>query len=199
MIPQDETMTTSNVEFQDLTKKQSLKTIPALILMLGIGMLLPLSEMFFTPRYQAQSAEDTLSGLEQSGFLEQSGYSREELLEFLSHPNALIRVGRALYPRYYRADEGEPDRSVYYRSLAYQRLVFSLIGPSTPQAQGVVIPGDPPPLSLHAMDVVVLGCWNTTYYAPFIDAVVVFVTSDDGYVYNRTPASPLECPMQIPP
>ena len=110
----------------------------------------------------------------------------------------MIREGRALYPRYYFAGDGEQDRSTYYRYLDYQRLVFTLISPYSNGAEGVVIPGYPPPLSMHTADVIVLGCWNTTYYAPFIDAVVVFVTSGDGYVYTRSPSAPLQCPLPEP-
>lgn len=184
--------------FQPLTGNQYFKLFPALILILGIGALLPASEAFFEPRYQVRPTEETLAELEQSGLLEQSGYSRDDLAAFLSQPNAMITVGQALYPRYYRSDEGEPDRSTYYRALDYRRLVLTVIGPYNAQHQGVVIPGDPPPFSLHTTDVVVLGCWNTTYYAPFIDAVVVFVTSDEGYVYNRAPRAPLMCPLDEP-
>lgn len=171
---------------------------PALLLILAIGSLIPLSEMFFKPRYEVQSPDALLAELEESGLLERSGYSRADLTEFLSQPGALISAGRALYPRYYRVGEGEPDRSTYYRYLDFRRLVFTLIGPYSKGAQGILIPGEPPEISLHAEDVVVLGCWNTTYYAPFLDAVVVFVTSDDGYVYTRAPEAPLQCPLPEP-
>jgi hypothetical protein len=119
-------------------------------------------------------------------------------MTFLSQPDAMIREGRALYPRYYPGGDGEQDRSTYYRYLDYQRLVFTLIGPYSDAAEGVVIPGFAPPVSFHDEDVVVLGCWNTTYYSPFIDAVVVFSTSDEGYVYNRAPEAPLQCPFGEP-
>jgi hypothetical protein len=136
--------------------------------------------------------------LEQRGLLEQAGTSREELTAFLATPNAMLTGGKAIYPRYYREGGGEPDRSTYYRPLDYKRLVFSVIGPYSVTEQGVVIPGFPPSYSIHAMDVVVIGCYNTTYYAPFIDAVVVFILNDEGSVYTREPESPLACPLQVP-
>jgi hypothetical protein len=70
-----------------------------------------------------------------------------------------------------------------------------MIGPYSTEAQGVVIAGDKPNSLIHAEDVIVIGCWNTTYYAPFIDAVVVFVLSDEGYVYTRSPVAELICPL----
>ncbi|MCQ3937551.1 MAG: hypothetical protein DPW18_10965 [Chloroflexi bacterium] len=196
--PEVETAPMETAGLQSLKREQYFKALPVLFVILGIGALMPAVEMFFEPRYQTRSVQETLADLEAAGLLEQSGFSREELTAFLSQPKAMLTAGRALYPRYYRTGEGEPDRSTYYRYLDYQRLVFTLIGPYAAQAEGVVIPGDPPPFSFHTADVVVLGCWNTAYYAPFVDGVVVFVTSGEGYVYNRAPGAPLKCPLPEP-
>lgn len=186
------------VGFPRLQRDTYSKLIPSLAFILVIGMLLPVSEMFIKPRFQARTSTEIFAKLDEAGLLEQSGYLRDDLTAFLSQPTAMIREGRALYPRYYPDGDGEQDRSTYYRYLDYQRLVFAMIGPYSDNAEGVVIPGFPPPLSMHAEDVIVLGCWNTTYYAPFIDAVVVFVTSGEGYVYTRSPGAPLQCPLPEP-
>ena len=134
------------------------------------------------------------------GLIEHSNFSQEELIAFLAEPGAMIVTGRALYPRYYPAGEGESDLNTHYQNFDFQRLVFTQIGPDSPVVTGVVIPGAPFPegLSLQAADVVVLGCWTPDQYAPLLDAVVVFVTSGDGYVYNRSPESPLHCPLETP-
>lgn len=174
------------------------KTLPTVAFILMIGALLPLSEVFQQPRYQVRESGEILASLDEAGFLDQSPFSKDDLVAFLAQPNAMIREGRALYPRYYLAGDGEQDRSTYFRYLDYQRLVFTLIGPYSYIAEGVVIPGYAPPLSFHAEDVVVLGCWNTTYYAPFIDAILVISTSGEGYVYNRVPEAPLQCPLPEP-
>lgn len=194
----DESNNVKNTEYPSLPKGAYFSILPTLVMILSVGLILPLSEIFFQPRYQVREPEKILAELGDSGLLEQAGFSNTELLEFLSHPDAMIREGRALYVRYYPGGMGESDRSTYYRYLDYQRLVFTLIGPYSPSAEGVVIPGFAPPFPFHAGDVIVLGCWNTTYYAPFIDAVLVFVTSGDGYVYTRFPGSPLQCPLQTP-
>lgn len=181
-----------------LSRTDYLKVIPAFAFILGVGALIPLSETFFEPRYQVRTSQEILAELDEAGLLERSGYSMHEWSAFLSQPTAMMNAGRALYPRYYRIGEGEPDRSTYYRFYDYQRLVFTLIGPYSTASQGIIIPGDPPPLSLHTADVVVFGCWNTSYYAPFLDAVAVFVTSGDGYVYTRAPQALLKCPLPQP-
>ncbi len=198
-VPQEDYSPASGINvFPELRWGSYASIIPVLGAILALGALLPVSEMFFEPRYQIREPEKILSELEETGLLEQSGFTRAELLTFLSQPNAMIREGRALYPRYYPSGAGEPDRSTYYRFLDYQRLVFTLIGPYSGFHEGVVIPGNPPPISFHAADVVVLGCLNTSYFATFIDAVVVFTPSDGGYVYNRSPGSPLQCPLPEP-
>lgn len=166
----------------------------AFVAVFAVGCLLPLSERSFTPRYQVRSTVEVLDSLEQSGLLQQSGLTAEDLTAFMSDPNALMLEGRALYPRYYKEDQGEQDLSTYYRWYEYPRLVFTLIGPYSPQSQGVVIAGDRPTISLHTADVIVFGCY-TKDYMPYISSVVVFVTSDGGYVYNHNPAVPLRCPL----
>lgn len=173
---------------------------PIILAVLGIGVLIPLPEFLFQPRYQAQTPSETLAALSETGLLEASNFSQEELTAFLAEPGAMIVTGRALYPRYYPAGEGESDLNTHYQNFDFQRLVFTQIGPGTRISTGVVIPGEPLPdgLSLQAADVVVLGCWTPDQYSPLLNAVVVFVTSGDGYVYNRSPESPLHCPLKIP-
>lgn len=173
---------------------------PTLAAILGIGMLIPLPEFLFQPRYQAQTQSEILAALSETGLLEDANFSQEELTAFLAEPDAMIVTGRALYPRYYPAGEGEADLNTHYQNFDFQRLVFTQIGFGPRFSTGVVIPGEalPDGLSLQAADVVVLGCWKPDQYAPLLDAVVVFVTSGEGYVYNRSPESPLQCPLEMP-
>ncbi len=178
--------------------KQFIKIAPALIMLVSIGSLIPLAENLFKPRYQIQSAEQLLTSLKESEFLEKSGYTQEELTQFLKDPQAVITAGKVLYPRFYEANSGEPDRSTYYRELEYARVVFTIIGPYTIESQGIILSIEKQKFQLDQSDVIVLGCKNTIYYAPFIDAVVVFVTSQPEYIYKRTPAPPLQCPVPFP-
>lgn len=198
ILPQSEAVSYERAGLPSLNREALRAALPSLALILAVGMLLPISEMPFSPRYQVRQPEEILGSLDEAGLLQQTGFSRDELLAFLSQPDAMIREGRALYPRYYPSGDGEQDRSTYYRYLDYQRLVFTLIGPYSAVHEGVVIPGFAPSISFHAEDVIVLGCRNTTYYAPFIDAVAVISTSGEGYVYAREPGAPLQCPLPEP-
>ena len=175
-----------------------MRAMPAIAILFAIGMSLPAAEQISQPRYSLRANEEIITTLEERGLLEQAGLTREEVNIFLAMPNAMLIEGKAIYPRYYRIGLGEPDRSTYYRPLDYSRLVFSIIGPYSVIEQGVVIPGERPNFAIHNMDVVVMGCYNTSYYAPFIDSVVVFILNDSGYIYTRAPESPLQCPLQTP-
>lgn len=174
--------------------------VPVIVAIFGIGILVPLPEFLVKPLYQVRTPAETFSSLNEMGLIERSNFSQDELAAFLDEPGAMIVTGRSLYPRYYPAGEGESDLNTHYKKFHFQRLVFTVIGPDSPSAIGVVIPGDPLPngLTLQAADVVVLGCWTPDRYSPLLNAVVVFVTSGDGYVYNRSPESPLHCPLKIP-
>lgn len=174
------------------------RAIIALFFILGIGSLIPLSEMPFEKRYQVRESKIVFAELQEKGLLDEAGFSENDLTQFLSQANAMMIEGRALYPRYYLSGDGEPDRSTYYRYVDFSRLVFTVIGPYDVQAQGVVIAGDKPDFEIHTSDVIVLGCWNTTYYAPFIDAIVVFVLGEQNHVYVRNPEPNLICPMAEP-
>lgn len=198
VVLEEQVQVEEEADISVLKVNRFVKLIPSLVLLFGIGALIPLSEHLFTPRYQVQSVEQTLTELEQKGLLEKAGFTREEMAQFMRNPDARMIIGRAVYPRFYRAGGGEPDRSTYYVPLEYPRLVFTVLGPYMVEPQGVVIPGEKPNFQIHETDVIVFGCWNTTYYVPFLDAAVVFVTSDPGYVYNRGPSSPLQCPLQTP-
>lgn len=167
-------------------------------ILLVLGSFLPLSDFLSPLHYHNYTKNEILTKLDQERYLSQSGFTQNELLKFLSQPTAVIREGRILYPRYYPLNEGEMDKTTHYMILGYPRLVFTMIGPNK-DIEGVILPGDQiKDFSIHAEDAVVLGCWNTTYNAPFIDAVVVFVTSGDGYVYTRSPGVPLQCPLPEP-
>lgn len=166
--------------------------IAALAVVFALGALVPLSEVPFPRRYQTLPPEGLLAMLEGGGWLERAGLQRASLADFLSDPHARIVHGRALYPRYYRAGEGEPKRLFPYQPLGYSRLAFTAIGNFG--VENVVIPGGRPRFDFHAADVVVIGCANDQY----LDALVVIPLSEPAAAYHRFPQSALECPLPPP-
>ena len=164
-----------------------------------IGSLIPLADVSFEKKYPNRTTTELIMMLEERGWLEMAELERDDLLEFLKDPQARLLEGRLLYPRYYPAGMGQPDRSTYFMVRDYPRLVFTLISPTSPAVgDGVVIAGFKPKIPLHSTDVIVIGCRNTSDYAPFTDAFIIITLSDSPYIYHRFPESPLQCPLQTP-
>lgn len=161
------------------------------IALLMFGSLLPLSENLYLPRYQNIDPLEELAGNQSS--IEKAGLNLHDLETFLQIPNANILVGRVLYPRYYKMNQGEFLGAFYpYNTLGFPRTAFKLIGPTGEYS--IVLPGDVPEHLSHTSDVLVLGCNGVNYF----DAVAVIVLDDAGAAYERKPVSPLQCPLQQP-
>ncbi len=163
--------------------------LPALMLFL-IGAVLPLSERAFPLVFTMQktNAERVAMWLPQ-GSLENNGFQAGDLAAFLQEKNAAVLVGRVLYPRFYPANKGEPDRFSPYASHPYARLVFEVIGNHL--EQGVVLPmGSPPAFFPQGIDAVVLGCSTKLE----VDAIAVVVIHPEVKVYLSSPEASLVCP-----
>jgi hypothetical protein len=160
-----------------------------LVVLFGLGGLIPLAETLHPERYANFDVAKTLS--EHESQIASAGLSLPEIDSFLNNPNAEISVGRALYPRYYIEFEGEVH---FYPVvvMGFPRTTFTLIGPDG--EKGIVLPGEKPDHFPHAVDTIVLGCKEEFY----VDALAVIVLDDTGSVYTRNPASPLQCPLKQP-
>jgi hypothetical protein len=166
----------------------------ALVGVLLFGALVPFSEMPFPQRYQVRSPQEILAVLDERGLLEQGDLDRAALSAFLSDPRAVAIEGRALYPRYYLAGDGERKRNYPYLQLEYPRQAFLTIGPYGASPENVVVSGGRIRADLHAYDVVVIGCREDQ----FLDALVVFVLSEWGHVHFRSPLTDWTCPLPEP-
>jgi len=117
----------------------------------------------------------------------------DDLVKFLQSPNASMFIGRALYPRYYKMNQGSFPSAFYpYNTLGFPRTAFKVIGPAGEYS--VVLPGDVPQYLPHTSDVLVLGCNGQDYF----DALIVVVLGDNDLIYTRQPESELQCPLQQP-
>ncbi len=170
---------------------QYFKTVTTLALVLMIGFLIPASEMPFESRYQKHTSKEMLVMLEQQGWLERANLTRPDLSKFLSTPGAKLIEGRMLYPRYYDSGDGESKRVYPFMKLDYPRLAFLTIGPYGSGLENVIMRGGKPKRILNASDVIVIGCKNKSFF----DALVVFVLTERGSVYLRSPWPKLQCPL----
>jgi hypothetical protein len=167
------------------------KVLGACAVLLVLGSLLPLSEMLYLPRYQDLDPQETLA--ENRPLIEQAGMQLPQLETFLQSPGSELLIGRALYPRSYKMDQGEFVGAFFpYDTLGFPRTAFMLIGPAG--ERGVVLPGDIPEYLPHTSDVLVLGCQGATNF----DALMVIVLNGNKVAYSRQPEAPLQCPVPQP-
>jgi Ca2+/Na+ antiporter len=166
----------------------------AAVLLFLIGATLPVTERVF-PSVFVPLWSNTLRALVwlPQGSLEQAGLQTGGLGTFLKDQNTSVLVGRVLYPRFYRANKGEPDRLSPYATRPYARLVFDMIGPN--MEEGVVLPmAKAPDAFAQGIDAVVLGCSTKTG----VDALAVVVIHPEVKVYLRAPGVSLACPAPDP-
>ncbi len=178
-----------NIDGQATAKNNLARTIVILVVLFGMGALIPLAERLYPERYENFDVSKALS--EREAQLTRAGLNLQEINSFLKNQNAELTVGRALYPRYYVEFEGEVH---FYPVvvMGFPRTTFTLIGPDG--EQGIVLPGEKTPHFPHAVDTIVLGCKEQFY----VDALAVIVLDETGAVYTRSPASPLQCPLKQP-
>jgi hypothetical protein len=151
------------------------------LLILGFGALVPVVEQIIPPRY----TEKTLQTRLETALLLENG---EIVREFLDNGGG-VQQGKALYPRYYAAGEGEEDQAADDRLRQFGNLNFSLAGPSSQkillpltEKQQIVLP--------HYSDVLVFGCGE--------NALAIFVEIEN-YILLRDPLpEELVCPISHP-
>ena len=158
-----------------------------------LGCVLPVTEKAIPARYTASSLEARLTTLLQP---ENTNLAADEIetLKLFFQEGGIAIQGRALYPRYHIAEQGESGStwpSFYPRP--YPRISWYLVGP---QNKGVILPfteapGDFP----HGVDVLLFGCPGPDYY----DALAVITYSDEGgfeEIFWRSPGPDyLACPL----
>jgi len=113
------------------------------VLFFGIGASLPLSEMVFPKAYLPIPQAEILSRLYSSPALKQSRVNATCFQKLVAENQLSNIQGRAMYPRYYEANDGETfTDSTGYKAVDEGRLVFQLIGQTDKR---VIFPMSEPP------------------------------------------------------
>ncbi len=124
------------------------------ILVLFLGAFLPITESIFPQKYPPKSQEEMI---QQIGLLPEEG--------------EVTLYGRAIYPRYYKAGEGESGTDkIGYEPNEKARLLFFLIGPQN----GLVIfeLKNPPQFFPNVSDVYMVGTQTENYFSPRVVRVM---------------------------
>ncbi|MEX2160745.1 MAG: hypothetical protein WD751_02430 [Anaerolineales bacterium] len=146
-------------------RQQRLPQWAAAILLAGL--LLPVAELAVPARFPVLDAATAQAQWETSDLAQMTGLN---LQGFLGQPGAKAIWGRALYPRFYATGVGESGGESASNPLPFSRMAFRVVGPMRDQ---VALPlAAPPGFFPNAVDVLVLGCSEETYFRA---AAVVFL------------------------
>jgi hypothetical protein len=142
-----------------------------------LGLLLPGSEYLVPPTFQTLGVATAVNYWHESDIATQTPLDPEA---FLQQTGAVAVEGRALYPRYYVADAGEPGGQwPAFNPLPFARLGFVLVGP---ESNHVVLPLQSSPTDFgNASDVVVFGCKEEGYLRAI---AVVFIQAESQDVLS---------------
>jgi len=163
------------------------------LILAGIWMVgaMPAIVEDWIPRFYTQNGLDILD----EGILadNSTNLNIEALRQFAGEDGAIVAYGRLLYPRYYYADQGEPDRESIYRGRAYPRLVITLLTPDGVMQS--VLPVEDVPELESGVDALLLGCKNP---GEIQIHTLILPGEDKIKVFERLPRAPMTCPLPEP-
>ena len=154
-----------------------------------LGCVLPLSEKIILPRYPQELLD--LRQAEISNSLEQP-----ILNEFIQN-GALVIQGRALYPRFHQANQGEAGiRRTPFSPLPFARIDFYIVGPFN---GGVVLAQTNSPQNFpNGSDVLVIGCQGAENFEAVALAIYDVSGGVDQILLSEPFPKDLTCPLILP-
>ncbi len=191
------TQVTGEMQFDDDAKGRFSGFKAYLAVALGIfviGCILPLSEKIIPMRFPAELLTERYEALLQSKELSQGNL---DILTGWAQSGGSVIQGRALYPRFHPANEGEVGDSIRaFMPASYSKVDFYLIGPYN---HGIVIPQETAPKNFpNGADIVAIGCPGIDYF----EALIVVVYDEQGDPIDILPRQPFPevftCPLPAP-
>jgi hypothetical protein len=115
------------------------------------------------PRYEGQTTSMLITRLTDSSAVQGLGVNRAQIEDFVASPEATLKIGRVLYPRFFSRNLGLASTNPWpaYAPRDYPRLGFVFINQSLSDA---VFPSRVVPIPFpSAADAIVLGCQRTDF------------------------------------
>lgn len=165
--------------------------LAALAAVAALGGLIPLTNLFYQPRYERLDTFQIAAKLDDRS-LTKMGIGAQELQNFLKQNKAIALEGRALYPRYIWRGINPLIPGHLLSRKPYSRMTFTAIGRNGHFAV-VLVTGDEWFEFPHGTDALVVGCLEEG----FVDAWAVILPEIEA-VYLRQPETPLGCPLPEP-
>jgi MFS family permease len=152
------------------------------------GLSLPLNKTLIPDRYPSLNPLTLYEKINAAGLR----IDKDTFRGFMNSPNAYLNYGLGLYPRFYTANNGEPQPNLPLKARPYPRFTISIVAWDT--FYTVLLPMEEPMAYFpHGEEVIVVGCKDT--HEPFIDAYAIVVMSDPPQIYRRSFESALVCPF----
>ncbi|MBI9043077.1 MAG: hypothetical protein JEZ06_01255 [Anaerolineaceae bacterium] len=167
-------------------------------LFLSVGLLLPLADVVIPQQYVKLSSSEIMQIFEERG-LEIPEITGEKTIGEMIESNELDTMyGKALYPNFYGAGQGEPSSNPVYKYVGYPRLISRFI--SSEGENYLFFPIEQVPENFpHGSEVIIIGCKGKRDQLNIIDALMVVVMTDSGdFIYQRFPEPSLNCPFPAP-
>jgi 4-amino-4-deoxy-L-arabinose transferase-like glycosyltransferase len=158
--------------------------------LLIVGSLPLIIERSIEPVFSPLTASELSALVDESDLLGAVSWAdNQEIQAYLQSEQAVILRGKAFYPRYYPAGEGESGTGwLAYTPRDYDRLGFILMGSGDVH---VVMALDNPPEHLpNAAEILLVGCERDD----IVDALVIFVSDGSEHTLVRSPLANLSCP-----
>ncbi len=143
-----------------------------------VGALPWMAEGIASPRYANQTPATLSTTLSSSSAVKKLGVDQTQISAFSAQPQAVLQIGRVLYPRFFTRDTGLASAHPWpaYAPRDFARLGFLFLNQTRSDAlfQTKEIPNFP-----QAADAIILGCRQTDY----IDVrLILFPDSDSAYL-----------------
>jgi hypothetical protein len=180
-LPSIEKSTKDKPEFKIVLKNYGF----AAGLILFTGILLPLAEWIIPQRYSSVEQQKAIN-IASEILIQQEAVGG--IQTFMKQPQAVQMIGRALYPRWYQPDGGEPGSGwAAYKAKSQAHLGFVMVG-SAGEQQMVLTKNQSPEVFPHAADVIIFGCQKPD----FIDVrLVVGYNQPEVFAYKADGISQL--------
>ena len=150
------------------------KLFRVMVVILFLGMILPLSERFIPNRYSQAEVDVRINQLTSEENTGLPSIDQERFAKLLLEDDIEVWYGRALYPRFFQADDGMVGLGGSY-IRPYPRMEFFLIGTENnfsflQQNEAVQME--------HATDVLFIG--HRGYASSYFEAMAAILFAEDG-------------------
>jgi hypothetical protein len=168
------------------------RLLPSVVLVTGIILVLGavpvILENLFPKQFTAIEPSAELVDHYQSTIAAGLSSDQDGLKEFITGQNAQWLMGSAMYPRFFRENEGDPGRQDALRGpFDFARTTFYLLNQ---RMMTVILPIEHlPDYFPNTANLIVVGCQQSNYF----EAAAVIVRADTDTIYVRSAPHPITC------